>query len=97
MSSDIHPFKQAKDVGNYHPALKQLYEATPAKPDRKNRDKGLRMGVGSFSGGVLKLRRNDISAITRSEASGLRERGRGRGRGRGGGRGGGRGRGGSRG
>ncbi|TCD71281.1 hypothetical protein EIP91_011052 [Steccherinum ochraceum] len=41
---------EAKDMGNYHPALKQLYEASSSKPDRRKRDRGLRMGIGNFSG-----------------------------------------------
>lgn len=92
---------QAKQLGNYHPTLKPLYDAEAAelvKPKNNKREKGLRMGVGSFKDGILRLGKNEIGAI---EASGRgRGRGRGgRGAGRGQGGGGGRGRdgGGSRG
>ncbi|OJT13338.1 hypothetical protein TRAPUB_10104 [Trametes pubescens] len=80
--------EEAKQLGNYHPTLKPLYDAEAAeliKPKNNKREKGLRMGVGSFKDGILRLGKNEIGAI---EASG---RGRGRGRG---GKGGGRGRGG---
>lgn len=83
-------------MGNYHPAFKSLFDDEDTKTGPKRRERGLKLGVGSFSGGVLKLRQNDIAAV----AGGSSSQGRGRGRGRGGGRGGGRdggGRGGKRG
>jgi len=54
--------EEAKQLGNYHPALKKLYEASAQGQNRK-REKGLKMGVGSFKGGVLKLSRNDIDSV----------------------------------
>ncbi|THH33727.1 hypothetical protein EUX98_g432 [Antrodiella citrinella] len=85
---------EAKEVGNYHPALKQLYEDESAKPDKRKRkrERGLRMGVGNFSGGVLKLGRNELETMSRAEGRNRGGRGRGRGGGRGGGRDSGRGR-----
>ncbi|TFY52114.1 hypothetical protein EVJ58_g10190 [Rhodofomes roseus] len=54
--------EEAKHLGNYHPALKKLYEASAQGPNRK-REKGLRMGVGSFKGGVLKLSKDEINSV----------------------------------
>jgi len=84
--------EEAKHMGNYHPTFKQLYDAPSSKPTNK-REKGLRMGVGSFRGGVLKLDRNELAAVQGSNSRGRGLRGRGRGGGRGRGRGTGRGRG----
>ncbi|KZT12713.1 uncharacterized protein LAESUDRAFT_733326 [Laetiporus sulphureus 93-53] len=56
--------EEAKNLGNYHPTLKRLYDASSQTQNRKRtREKGLRMGVGSFRGGVLKLSREDISSV----------------------------------
>ncbi|KAI0829415.1 hypothetical protein BC628DRAFT_1480646 [Trametes gibbosa] len=80
--------EEAKQLGNYHPTLKGMYDAEAAelgKPKNNKREKGLRMGVGSFKDGILRLGRGEISAV-----EGM-SRGRGRGRGRGGRGGGGRG------
>ena len=72
---------QAKHLGNYHPTLKALYEASSdSKPGRK-RERGLKMGVGSFKGGTLRLSKNEISAMEGRGGSGGRRRGGGRGRG----------------
>ncbi|KAH9843809.1 uncharacterized protein C8Q71DRAFT_14238 [Rhodofomes roseus] len=54
--------EEAKHLGNYHPVLKKLYEASAQGPNRK-REKGLRMGVGSFKGGVLKLSKDEINSV----------------------------------
>ncbi|EIW61745.1 uncharacterized protein TRAVEDRAFT_70032 [Trametes versicolor FP-101664 SS1] len=62
--------EEAKQLGNYHPTLKPLYDAEAAelvKPKNNKREKGLRMGVGSFKDGILRLGKNEIGAI---EASG---------------------------
>lgn len=66
-------------MGNYHPMLKQLYEDSLDKKPQKKRERGLKMGVGSFSGGVLKLSRAEVAA-----ASGQGQRGPQRKGGRGG-------------
>lgn len=77
---------QAKSLGNYHPTIKKLFEpSTSNSSDNRKRERGMKMGVGKFSGGMLRLSRDEISAV---QASGARERGsRGRGMGRGRGRG----------
>ncbi|KAF7352863.1 hypothetical protein MVEN_01253300 [Mycena venus] len=76
--------EEAKNLGNYHPTIKKLFESSETSTaPRKNRERGLKMGVGKFSGGMLKLSKEEISRVQ----DGL-QRGRGRGRGRGGGRGG---------
>ncbi|KAH9938652.1 uncharacterized protein B0H18DRAFT_1112782 [Fomitopsis serialis] len=54
--------EEAKQLGNYHPALKKLYEAS-AQGQKRKREKGLKMGVGSFKGGVLKLSKNEIDSV----------------------------------
>ncbi|KAF8076300.1 hypothetical protein FPV67DRAFT_1407592 [Lyophyllum atratum] len=69
--------EEAKDLGNYHPTLKKLFDASDA-PSSKKRERGLKMGVGTFRGGYLTLSRDDVSMV---EGVG---QGRGRGRGRGG-------------
>ncbi|KAJ6614329.1 hypothetical protein B0H10DRAFT_2045736 [Mycena sp. CBHHK59/15] len=75
--------EEAKNLGNYHPTIKKLFESsstTSMAPNRK-RDRGLKMGVGKFSGGMLKLSRDEISRVQDEP-----RRGGGRGRGgRGGG------------
>ena len=57
-------------MGNYHPALKRLYEDGAESKQKQKRERGLKMGVGTFSGGVLKLSRQEIATasgqITRS-------------------------------
>jgi len=54
---------EAKNAGIYHPTLKQLYESSDSNKANKKRERGLRMGVGTFGGGVLKLSRQDLSAV----------------------------------
>ncbi|KAJ7937133.1 hypothetical protein B0H13DRAFT_1944365 [Mycena leptocephala] len=72
--------EEAKNLGNYHPTIKKLFEsAETSNAPKKNRDRGLKMGVGKFSGGMLKLSREEISRVQDGP-----RRGSGRGRGRGG-------------
>ena len=54
---------QAKDMGNYHPAFKKLFQDPLEKSTKRNREKGLRMGVGSYGGGVLKLTKHEIQSV----------------------------------
>ena len=56
---------QAKDLGNYHPSLKKLFKppSTSAGSHLQKRARGLRMGVGNFSHGVLKLTREEVNQI----------------------------------
>ncbi|KAA1466198.1 hypothetical protein DENSPDRAFT_830956 [Dentipellis sp. KUC8613] len=88
--------EEAKSMGNYHPTIKKLFEESSEGPSARKREKGLGMGVGKFSDGILKLSRKEINSVQGlpRDSSG-RGRGRGQGRGRGSGyaRGGGRGRG----
>ncbi|KAJ7507714.1 hypothetical protein B0H11DRAFT_1968289 [Mycena galericulata] len=75
--------EEAKNLGNYHPTIKKLFESTgTSTPPKKNRERGLKMGVGKFSGGMLKLSRDEISRVQDGP-----RRGGGRGRGRGASRG----------
>ncbi|KAF9651111.1 hypothetical protein BDM02DRAFT_965243 [Thelephora ganbajun] len=68
--------EEAKDLGNYHPTLKRTWEdETESRPSR--RDRGLKMGVGRFKGGVLKLSRSEIQSVA-GRPSGLRVGGKGR-------------------
>jgi len=80
-------FFQAKNLGNYHPTLKKLFEASSSGPPRK-RERGMRMGIGKFSGGILKLSQDEISKVQDTPSRRGRRGGSG-GRGRVGGRGGG--------
>ncbi|KAI0786393.1 hypothetical protein C8Q75DRAFT_893105 [Abortiporus biennis] len=66
--------EEAKNMGNYHPALKQLYDTSSSSKTNKKRERGLRMGVGSFSGGILKLGKNELSAINGPQSR-LRKKG----------------------
>ncbi|EJD01330.1 uncharacterized protein FOMMEDRAFT_158463 [Fomitiporia mediterranea MF3/22] len=76
--------EEAKELGNYHPSIKRLYDANAdKKPDRKKRDRGLKLGVGKFAGGVLKLRKSDIASVqgdSRPSRGGFRGGRRGSGR-----------------
>ncbi|KZT74447.1 hypothetical protein DAEQUDRAFT_660597 [Daedalea quercina L-15889] len=63
--------EEAKHLGNYHPALKKLYEAS-AQGQKGKREKGLKMGVGSFKGGVLKLSKDEINSVVGSGSRGGR-------------------------
>ncbi|TBU40465.1 hypothetical protein BD309DRAFT_927106 [Dichomitus squalens] len=73
--------EEAKQLGNYHPALKALYDASSTSHLRKKkRDRGMKMGVGSFKGGILKLSKSEISAVegrSRGESRGTGSRRRG--------------------
>jgi len=71
--------EEAKNLGNYHPTLKKLFEPSSSSSSTRKRERGLKMGVGRFSGGILKLSREEISTAQASS----RGRGQGRGRGRG--------------
>ncbi|KAJ7591141.1 hypothetical protein C8J56DRAFT_1135900 [Mycena floridula] len=53
--------EEAKNLGNYHPTLKSLYDDSTAAP--RKRQRGLKMGVGKFSGGMLKLSKKEIEDI----------------------------------
>ncbi|KIK98760.1 hypothetical protein PAXRUDRAFT_823543 [Paxillus rubicundulus Ve08.2h10] len=75
----------AKNLGNYHPTLKRLYDSSLSSVPRKKRDRGLKMGVGKFVGGTLKLSREEIATVAGPSRK-LGEKGSGRGRGRGRGR-----------
>jgi hypothetical protein len=70
-------FAKAKNLGNYHPTLKQLFEEE-TDPRASRRDRGLKMGVGRFKGGVLKLSRNEIQSVAgRPSSSHVKGKGRG--------------------
>ncbi|KAI1792948.1 hypothetical protein LXA43DRAFT_886607 [Ganoderma leucocontextum] len=68
--------EEAKQLGNYHPALKAQYDASSASSSRgKKRERGLKMGVGSFKGGILKLNKRDIGVVEGRSRGGSRGRG----------------------
>jgi len=56
--------EEAKNLGNYHPTLKKVFEASSSTPTPRKREKGLKMGVGKFSNGSLRLSRSDIIKAT---------------------------------
>ena len=62
-------------MGNYHPATKKSFRDPSEKNTRRSRERGLRMGVGSFGGGMLKLSKREIE-IVQGSATGNRMRGR---------------------
>ncbi|THH12345.1 hypothetical protein EW145_g50 [Phellinidium pouzarii] len=56
--------EEAKNLGNYHHSIKHIFEASSdGQPDRRKRERGLKMGVGKFSHGVLKLSRDDVASL----------------------------------
>jgi hypothetical protein len=65
---------QAKNLGNYHPTVKKLFSSSPSSVHlKRKRNRGLKMGVGKFSGGMLRLSGDEISAV-QSRAGGSRGR-----------------------
>jgi hypothetical protein len=50
-------------MGNYHPAFKKHFQDPLKKSTKRNREKGLRMGVGSYKEGVLELNRREIQSV----------------------------------
>ncbi|KAJ7228746.1 hypothetical protein GGX14DRAFT_487396, partial [Mycena pura] len=56
--------EEAKNLGNYHPTIKNLFESTgTSSGPKKHRDRGLKMGVGKFSRGSLKLSKEEINRV----------------------------------
>ncbi|KAF9452472.1 hypothetical protein P691DRAFT_221721 [Macrolepiota fuliginosa MF-IS2] len=55
--------EEAKNLGNYHPTLKKLFEASSTSTSR-SKSRGLNMGVGKFHGGVLRLSKQEIATVT---------------------------------
>ena len=51
-------------MGNYHPALKSLFDDDSSAKPKAKRERGLKMGVGSFAGGVLRLNKSDVASVT---------------------------------
>jgi len=50
-------------MGNYHPAFKKVFQDPLEKTAKRNRERGLRMGIGSFGGGVLRLNKREIQSV----------------------------------
>ncbi|KAG1833049.1 hypothetical protein EV424DRAFT_1014057 [Suillus variegatus] len=55
--------EEAKNLGNYHPTLKKLFDTSSGSSGRQRRVRGLGMGVGKFSGGTLKLSKEEINSV----------------------------------
>lgn len=66
--------EEAKNLGNYHPTLKKLFEDSDVPSSRK-RERGLKMGVGTFRGGYLTLSREEINMVEGGGRGGVRGRG----------------------
>ncbi|KAH9482920.1 hypothetical protein JR316_0005020 [Psilocybe cubensis] len=81
----LQELEEAKNLGNYHPTLKKVFEASTPASKSKSRVKGLKMGVGKFSNGSLRLGREDVDKAlgTRGFSYGDSVRGRGGSRSRG--------------
>jgi hypothetical protein len=63
-------------MGNYHPAFKKLFQDPLERNARRNRERGLRMGIGSYKGGVLRLSKQEVESVRGgSTSSGMRSRG----------------------
>ncbi|KAI9466832.1 hypothetical protein BJY52DRAFT_1111475 [Lactarius psammicola] len=67
--------QEAKEMGNYHPASKKLFQDPSEKNTGRSRERGLRMGVGSFGGGTLRLSKQEIEMVQGSP-TGDQRRGR---------------------
>ncbi|TFK75991.1 hypothetical protein BDN72DRAFT_831431 [Pluteus cervinus] len=65
-------FEEAKDLGNYHPTLKNLFRSS-SPPPKKRRERGLKMGVGRYKNGYLDLQKE--AAMLQGDRS---DRGRGK-------------------
>ncbi|KAF8165426.1 hypothetical protein B0H34DRAFT_689143 [Crassisporium funariophilum] len=84
----VQKLEEAKNLGNYHPVLKRVFEASSSTPPVRKREKGLKMGVGKFSNGSLRLSREDIDiGIGGQRRGSSHSRGGSRGSSRGNGRG----------
>ncbi|KIK65352.1 hypothetical protein GYMLUDRAFT_38800 [Collybiopsis luxurians FD-317 M1] len=62
--------EETKNLGNYHPKLKRLFneELEDVKP--KKRIRGLKMGVGNFKDGTLRLSREEIHSVQGQKVGG---------------------------
>jgi hypothetical protein len=79
MESQDKQLQRQKELGNYHHSIKGLMTkreglnlilGTKEKDrSKRTRDKGLSMGVGKFSGGMLKLSERDIEGINKPSSS----------------------------
>ncbi|KAH9977973.1 hypothetical protein BGW80DRAFT_1456105 [Lactifluus volemus] len=61
--------QEAKDMGNYHPAFTKLFQDPLEKNAKHNRERGLRMGVGSYMGGALRLSKKEIDSVQAGQTS----------------------------
>jgi hypothetical protein len=64
-----HGNAQAKDMGNYHPTFKKLFQDPLETNAKHNRKRGLRMGVGSYVGGALRLSKKEIDSVQAGQTS----------------------------
>jgi len=75
---DKRRLDEAKNMGNYHPTIKKLFESSSSSNSSgRKRERGLKMGVGQFSGGILTLRPSEIDAVrgkTQSREAGSHSR-----------------------
>ena len=61
-------FQKAKNLGNYHQSIKHIFkDESKSQNGNKKRDRGLKLGVGKFSNGVLKLSKKDVEAVRGSK------------------------------
>jgi len=67
--------QEAKEMGNYHPAFKRQFQDPSEKSTKRSRERGLRLGVGSFGGGMLRLSKREIEMV-QGGPTGNRMRGR---------------------
>ncbi|KAI0035668.1 component of IIS longevity pathway SMK-1-domain-containing protein [Vararia minispora EC-137] len=59
----VKQLEEAKDMGNYHPTIKKLFEESEGRRVNKRRERGIGTSVGKFRGGVLKLSQREIDAV----------------------------------
>ncbi|KAL0949736.1 hypothetical protein HGRIS_009776 [Hohenbuehelia grisea] len=52
--------EEAKKLGNYHPSIKKLFDSSAPAAQPRKRERGLKMGVGKFSGGLREEVEGDL-------------------------------------
>jgi len=60
--------EELKQLGNYHPLLAKEHSVSADAKRGAKRQRGLKLGVGRFSQGTLRLTKEDISSVQRVKA-----------------------------
>jgi len=72
---DEKQLEDAKNAGNYHPALKKLFgSSSDASKAAPKRERGLSMGIGRHTSSGLRLSKAEIATVNGPSSSGSRPR-----------------------